>query len=165
MKRFSPPRRVLLRGSRLTPLHAVLIPFVLATLACRPSDSRTARDGSTGGSAGSGGAGATVTGGQAGHATSATGDQGGTSTSATAGQGGTSMSATAGQGGTSTEGATTAWKEPTFDPQALPTNVPSVEIVIADDARAALDAAPFYGDDVTGTFVDGDGNVPMPSAF
>lgn len=67
------------------------------------------------------------------------------------------MSATAGQGGTSTEGATTAWKEPTFDPQALPTNVPSVEIVIADDARAALDAAPFYGDDVTGTFVDGDG--------
>jgi spore coat protein H len=56
-----------------------------------------------------------------------------------------------------TGGTTAAWTEPTFDPQALPSTVPTVEIVIPDSARASLDAAPFYGDDVTGAFVDGDG--------
>ena len=52
-----------------------------------------------------------------------------------------------------------AWSPPVFDPKALPTSVPTVEITIADDARAALEKAPFYGSDATGTFVDGNGKA------
>jgi spore coat protein CotH len=62
----------------------------------------------------------------------------------------------AGGQATTTGGTTAAWIEPTFDPQALPTSVPTVEIVVAEDLRAALDAAPFYGPDVAGAFIDGD---------
>jgi len=36
--------------------------------------------------------------------------------------------------------------------------VPTVAIVIAESARALLEAAPFYGEDAIGTFVDGDSN-------
>jgi len=39
----------------------------------------------------------------------------------------------------------------------LPTRVDRVEILIDDEARAALEAAPFYGEDVVGSFVDGSG--------
>lgn len=116
--------------------------LVLLLTACAPSRSHTNGSPQAGGTGG-------VTGGQGGSL--ATGGQGGAS--ATGGQGGT----LSGQGGAATGGITTAWTEPSFDPKAVPSTVPTVEIVISDSARASLDAAPFYGDDVGGVFVDGDG--------
>lgn len=50
-----------------------------------------------------------------------------------------------------------AWMPPSFDPAELPTRVDTVEILLTEDARAALEAAPFYGEDVLGSFVDGSG--------
>jgi len=58
-----------------------------------------------------------------------------------------------GVGGETTE----PWVEPTFDPNSLPTSIPLVEIVVAEADLAALDAAPFYGEDVVGAFVDAEG--------
>lgn len=49
------------------------------------------------------------------------------------------------------------WVEETVDPTELPDDVPTVEIVISAEGQAALEAAPFYGDDVPGGFVNGDG--------
>lgn len=163
MKRFS--ARSLSRRSEFF-MGLVGTVTALLLVACKPSDSRA-----TGGVGRSGGA-VTAVGGQAGKATSDSGGQAGSSTgglggasTASGGQGGSStasggqggMTAIAGQGGTSTGGTTVAWTAPTFDPQAVPSSVPTVEIIISDSARASLDAAPFYGEDVQGTFVDGDG--------
>lgn len=88
---------------------------------------------------------------------------GGSSSSVTGGGGrpeGGNANSSGGQAATTSAasgGAAAPWTEPTFDSQALPTSVPTVDIVIAEDARAALDAAPFYGPDVAGAFVDADG--------
>lgn len=50
------------------------------------------------------------------------------------------------------------WIPETVDPNEMAASVPTVEITISPEARAALEAAPFYGEDVPGTFIDGDGN-------
>jgi spore coat protein CotH len=69
---------------------------------------------------------------------------------------------TAGASGESSTEGTVAdargpWIAPTFDPSSLPTEVPTVELVVDEADRASLDDAPFYGPDVVGDFVDEDG--------
>lgn len=64
--------------------------------------------------------------------------------------------ALAGTGGAATD-PTRPWSAPSFDPAALPTAVPTVEILVPDAALTQLEAAPFYGEDVAGTFIDGEG--------
>ncbi len=51
------------------------------------------------------------------------------------------------------------WIPKTADSEELPDGVSEVEILISDEARASLEAAPFYGDDVKGTFVDEGGKA------
>jgi spore coat protein CotH len=52
---------------------------------------------------------------------------------------------------------TRVWVEEEIDPETVPEDVPTVEIIIAAADQASLDAAPFYGDDVEGAFIDGSG--------
>ncbi len=49
------------------------------------------------------------------------------------------------------------WTPETIDPNEMAASVPTVEITISAEAREALEAAPFYGEDVTGTFTDPEG--------
>ena len=51
------------------------------------------------------------------------------------------------------------WEEPVYDPNELPTGVPSLNIAISDDKRAALELAPYRAADVKGSFTDENGVV------
>src|SRR5690606_35029404 len=136
---------------------AALLTLPLVHAGCDPGgpapvDSAAAGSGAGGTSPASGGSG-----GSAGSTPGTPG--GGTSNGAASGggAGGTASSGgapnTAGTAGT----AGPSWTPPAFDPMELPTRVDRVEILIDDEARAALEAAPFYGEDVVGSFVDGSG--------
>lgn len=140
-------------GTRLsTSILQALAPIVLMVVACGGGEGGANEGASTtdstaqGNSGGSKASGTTASGGRRETATSATRE-----TSIISGTGGTSTPAA--NGGSST----ITWTEPKYNPDALPTNVPTVEIVVSEEAIATLDNAPFYGDDVSGSFVDADG--------
>ena len=52
-----------------------------------------------------------------------------------------------------------AWEPQQYDPYALPSDVPRVNIQLDPAALARLDADPFHAADERGVFVDGDGGV------
>ncbi len=97
------------------------------------------------------------------------GGDGGAEPGFTGGMGGTSVAVSGAGGGAATGGGVTSggvgaggetaepWVEPTFDPSSLPTSLPAVEIVVDEANLATLDAAPFYGQDVLGAFIDAEG--------
>lgn len=137
-------------GTRLSAFAPrALLPIVWAAVACGGGDAAENRAASTvdstptGGGDGPDASGSTASGGR--EATGAS-----TKPATVTGTAGGS----APSGGASTGNS---WTEPSFDPNARPTDVPSVEILVAAEAISALDAAPFYGEDVSGAFVDADG--------
>lgn len=135
--------------------HVVLISLALASAGCSSDENTSVRNPAQSGSGATSQTNANAAGGRPSTWVTSSGGTsdtkaGGNSTQLS-GIGGSNL-ATGGAGGT-----TTGWAEPTFDPSALPSTIPSVEIVVSDEARASLDAAPFYGEDVTGAFVDPDG--------
>ncbi len=64
-----------------------------------------------------------------------------------------------GSGDTATERDSAVWEEEEIDTEELPPDVPTVEIIISPEDRERLEGAPFYGDDVSGTFIDGEGKT------
>lgn len=141
-------------GTCLSSLVRVLPPIVLAAVACGGGDGGANEAASnvdatvTGTGGGAHASGTPASGGRAATAASTK-----PATSTVTGGGSGSIVSTL-TGGTS---AGTSWTEPRFDPNSQPADISSVEILVAADALEALDAAPFYGGDVSGAFVDADG--------
>src|SRR5690606_15426666 len=142
---------------------AALLTLPLTHAGCDPGGSHTPAVSATAGGGAGSFAGGTATsssgGGGAAGSTSGGGTSSGGASGAGASGGGSSSGGTGNDAGRAgmVGVAGGAWMLPSFDPAELPTRVDTVEILLTEDARAALEAAPFYGEDVLGSFVDGSG--------